>query len=373
MAASRSKVLVTGGAGLIGSHIVDLLFGKGYPVVILDNLNPQTHPAGKPDWVHHEAEFIQGDVRNERDVAKSLEGVRYVVHQAAFGGFTEAVSEYFDVNVNGTARIFEVIRSRRLPVEKIVVASSQAVYAEGAYECPKDGPQFPAPRTRAEEGNWEVPCPRCAGPLRPLPTPETKPLAGETPYALSKEFEERFSLAAGRDLGIPVAALRYAVTYGPRQSLFNPYTGVVSIFSTRIQNQLPPHLYEDGRQTRDFVYVEDVARANLLALEHSGIRDAAFNVGTGRSTSVGDLASNLAVIYGKKISPEFSGDFRTGDVRHIVLDPGKIRSFGFEPKVSLEGGLRRVAEWIASQGEIKEYFGEAYKRLREKRIIRSRG
>jgi dTDP-L-rhamnose 4-epimerase len=272
--------------------------------------------------------------------------------------------------VNGTARIFEVIRSRRLPVEKILVASSQAVYAEGAYQCPEDGIQYPRPRADAGQGRWEIPCPACAGPLDPVMTPESKPFAGETPYALSKEFEERFALAAGRDLGIPVVALRYAVTYGPRQSVFNPYTGIVSIFSTRILNEMAPYLYEDGRQTRDFVFVEDVAGANLLALERPEIADAALNVGTGRATSVWELASDLAAVYGKKISPEVSGDFRNGDVRHIVLDTGKIKAFGFEPRVALQEGLRRAAEWIGSQGEIKEYFTEAYKRLRENRMIR---
>lgn len=370
MPAAKGRVLVTGGAGLIGSHIADLLLEKGYPVTLLDNLNPQTHPSGKPRWVNPAAEFLRGDVRCEEDVVKALRDVRYVVHQAAFGGFTEAVSEYFDVNVNGTARIFEVIRSRRLPVEKILVASSQAIYAEGAYRCPKDGLQYPPPRVNAAAGRWDIPCPVCAGPLEPVPTSESKPLAGETPYALSKEFEERFSLAAGRDMGIPVVALRYGVTYGPRQSVFNPYTGVVSIFSTRILNNLAPYLYEDGRQTRDFVFVEDVARANLLALEGPQIADVALNVGTGRPTAVGDLAADLAAVYGKKIAPEISGDFRSGDVRHIVLNPGKIKAFGFEPRVTLKEGLSRVAAWIASQGEIKEYFTEAYKRLRENRMIR---
>lgn len=373
MKANTKKALVTGGAGLIGSHLTDLLLERGYDVTILDSLESQTHPNGKPVWINSKAKFIQGNVLNDANIRQALEGVQFVFHQAAFGGFTEKISKYIDVNVTGTARIFEQIATGKFPVKKVIVASSQAVYAEGAYVCSRHHQQFPEvrPLEDLQRKHWEPRCPECGEPLKPVLTSEEKRKDAETPYALSKELEERTALGAGKQFGIPVVALRYGVTYGPRQSLFNPYTGVVSIFSTRILNQLPPLVYEDGHQTRDFIFVKDIAKANLFVMENEKTNGQAFNVGTGKPTTVAALARTLAKIYGKKIEPELPGNFRPGDVRHILLDPQKLKDLGFSASTSLEDGLAEYAAWIKTQGKIEDYFSAAYENLKKNRIVMS--
>lgn len=371
MGTNKGRVLVTGGAGLIGSHLVDLLIEKGYEVNILDNLEPQTHPKGRPVWLNPRARFFQGDVRDGAALSQALEGVCAVFHQAAFGGFTPEISKYIDVNTIGTARLFEQIAKGKSAVRKIVVASSQAVYGEGAYRCERHGLKYPSKRPPAqiEKKNWELFCSECESTLQPIPVSEEKPSEGETAYALSKEFEERLALAYGKQLGIPTVALRYAVTYGPRQSIFNPYTGVVSIFSTRLLNNLPPLVYEDGQQTRDFIYVGDVVHANLFVMESEAADFKVFNVGTGIATSVEALARELASIYGKKIGPKIPGEFRHGDVRHILLDPSPLSRLGFRAATSLKEGLGHFAEWMRTHERVEEYFSEAYGNLKRNRII----
>jgi len=369
----KGRALVTGGAGLIGSHLVDLLIEKGYEVTILDSLEKQSHRQGKPDWINPHADFIEGDVRNESDVRRSLEGTRFVFHQAAFGGFTEHISKYFDVNVGGTARIFELIASESFPVEKVIVASSQAVYGEGFYECAQHGILSPPARTLAQFKNkqWNLLCPKCGNELKTLLTGEERVTDGRGPYALSKEFEEKLALSCGERLGIPVVALRYGVTYGPRQSIFNPYTGVVSIFSTRLLNNLRPVVYEDGEQMRDFVYVGDIVKANLFALESADTNGQVFNVGTGKPTKILDLVRILGSLYGRVLEPEIPGEFRWGDVRHMLLASEKLNRFGFKATVSLNEGLGHFVDWIKSQGSIEEYFSDAYQDLKKRRIIAS--
>ena len=371
MSGHRKKTLVTGGAGLIGSHLVDLLIEKGHEVTVLDNLEPQTHPLGKPAWINPSAHFISGDVRNESHLRQALRGVRSIFHQAAFGGFSQESSKYIDVNVNGTSKLFELIQAEKFPVEKIVVASSQAVYGEGAYECDRDGLQFPSsrPMIQLQEKQWEPVCPHCRGKLKVALTSEEKPRQGETPYALSKEFEERLALSCGAKLGIPVVALRYGVTYGPRQSLFNPYTGVISIFSNRFLNNLSPLVYEDGRQFRDFVFVGDVARANLFVMENELANGQVFNVGSGKGTTITDLAQTLAVLYGKSIEPEIPGQFRWGDARHILLDSSKLKRLGFSPLTELKEGLGRFSEWLGTQQKVADSFARAYENLKKGGVV----
>lgn len=373
MNANPKQVLVTGGAGLIGSHLADLLVERGYAVTILDNLDPQTHPQGKPPWLNPHARFIEGDLRNDSALAKAFEGIRGIFHLAAFGGFTTETSKYLEVNAGGTARIFEKIATGKYPVEKVVIASSQGVYGEGAYECEQDGPIAGARRSLEElrKKKWDLSCPQCHGPLKPVPTSEEKTKECETPYSLSKEFAERLALAQGKQLDIPVVALRYGVTYGPRQSIFNPYTGVVSIFSTRILNGLAPWVYEDGRQIRDFVYVGDVAKATLFAMENKLADFQVFNVGTGKVTTIGELARVLGSIYGKKTEPELRGEFRWGDVRHLLLNPEKLGRLGFRAATPLAEGLALFADWIKSQGKVKEHFTQAYRNLKKHRLVRT--
>ncbi len=361
MPASKGRALVTGGAGLIGSHLVDLLISQGYDVTILDNLDPQTHPQGKPKWVHSDARFIEGDVRSKEDFARALKGCRFVLHQAAFGGFTDQILKYVDVNTGGTACLFELLGTGKFQVEKVVVASSQAVYGEGAYQCVQHKAQFPKLRSleqlRAKQ--WELKCPECRSELRSTPVSEDKPFGGETPYALSKEFEEKIAFAQGRRLKIPVVALRYALTYGPRQSLFNPYTGVISIFSKNLLNEKAPFIYEDGSQTRDFIYAGDAARANLFALEHPETDFQAFNVSSGKPVTILDLAARLERIYEKKRQSKITRDSRWGEARHMILNPGKFARLGFRVSVSLEQGLKNFADWIQPQ-KMKEPLTRAY-------------
>ena len=364
---------MTGGAGLIGSHLVDELLARGRRVRVLDDLNPETHPRGRPDWVPAEVEFLQGDVRRVEDLERALEGVTEVFHQAAYGGFTARISTYNDVNATGTARIYEVIARRGLTVRKVVVASSQAVYGEGLYRRPSDGARVqppPRPLDRLERGEWEVPDPETGEALEPLATPEGAGLNGETAYAVSKLAEERTALGLGRQLGVPTVALRYAVTFGPRQSVFNPYTGIVSIFSTLLLNGRRPTVYEDGRQTRDFVFVRDVARANLAVMDDPRADGRAFNVARGEAIPVADLVTRRAAAWGLEAGHDLPGAFRPGDVRHLVLDPGALRALGWRPDTGLDEGLERTVAWIRGLGELGEYFTAALERLREQGVVR---
>jgi dTDP-L-rhamnose 4-epimerase len=363
------KALVTGGAGLIGSHIVDLLLQKRYKVRILDNLAKPTHLKGKPDWIPAGVEFIEGDIRNHEDLDRALEGVDWVFHQAADGGFTSAISHYFTNNSLPTAVLYELIRDKH-PVKKVITASSQAVYGEGKYYCPDHGAQYPPPRSieQMRRRDWELHCERCGKEMNSVPIDESH-INPWLPYGMSKYWNEMLALNLGKLYGIPTVALRYSLTYGPRQSLFNPYTGICSIFSTRILNGKPPVIYEDGCQTRDFSFVEDVARANLIVAESDDANYHVYNVGTGIATNVLDFVRILGKIYGRDVTPTLRWDFRPGDSRHLVTDASRLRTLGWKPKVSLEEGLYRYADWIRSYKSIEEYFGEAEELLKTTRVV----
>lgn len=363
------KALITGGAGLIGSHIVDLLIREGHQARILDSLAKPTHLHGKPGWIHPEAEFIQGDVRSREDLDAALEGVDWVFHQAADGGFTSAISHYFTNNSLPTATLYELIRDKH-PVKKVITASSQAVFGEGKYWCNQHGPCYPEPRAIEQMAarDWGLRCPKCGQPMRGIPIDESH-VNPRLPYALSKYMNEILALNLGKVYGIPSVALRYSLTYGPRQSLFNPYTGVCSIFSTRILTGKPPVIYEDGCQTRDFVFVEDVARANLLVAERDEADYQAFNVGTGVATTVLDFVATLGRVYGREVRPELRGEFRPGDFRHLTTDAGKLSALGWSPTVTLEEGLGRYAAWIQTYSTIEEYFTEAERLLKSTRVV----
>jgi dTDP-L-rhamnose 4-epimerase len=363
--------LVTGGAGLIGSHIVDKLLEAGQEVRILDSLDPQTHPEGRPDWIASDAEFVHGDVRDYDVVARCLRGVDDVYHQAAFGGFTTEISTYYDTNATGTARLFEAIAGEGLEIRKLVAASSQAIYGEGGYRCEQHGDVQPDMRTLAQlrARRWELACPYCGYDLAPLLTREDMRWNGETPYAVSKLAEERTIIGIGKRLGIPTVALRYAVTFGPRQSVFNPYTGIVSIFSTLLLNGIPPTVYEDGRQTRDYIFVQDIAAANLHVMDDERADGQVYNVGRGEPVDVIRLVTALAAAYGLESAYELTNDFRPGDVRHLVHDASRLRALGWEPRHSLEEGLAGVVEWIAALGELDVYFSEALKGLRAQGVV----
>lgn len=363
--------LVTGGAGLIGSHLVDLLLREGWAVRILDNLEPQTHRHGKPRWVPDAAEFQHADVRRREAWRHALDGVDVVFHQACYGGYMPEMAKFFEVNSVGTALLLETIRDERLPVRKVVVASSQAVYPEGAGHCAEHGVVFPGarPLSQMRAGDYEVHCPMCGAYLTPIPTPEAAPIGAESIYALTKGDQEKMTLAWGRLTGIPTVALRYSCTYGPRQSIFNPYTGVLAIFCTRLVNGLPPVLYEDGQQTRDMCFVEDIAWANLLVATSDRLDGLPVNVGSGESTSVARMAELVSDALGIEIPPQVSGEFRPNEIRHLTSDIDRIRSLGYSPAVKLAEGIQRYVNWIREQGEVREYFSEAERILRSKRIV----
>src|SRR5438270_9141311 len=371
MSKNQKRALVTGGAGLIGSHVADLLIREGWQVRVLDNLEPQTHRRGKPAWINEKAEFIQGDICDRETIAAALDKIDTVFHQAAYGGYMPEISKYVHVNSLGTAQMLEVIRENNLPIKKIVAASSQAVYSEGAANCPEHALVFPPvrPVEQLHKGDWQVHCPICGAITTSAPTPENAPIGGETVYGLTKVDQEKLVLLWGKQAGVPTIALRYSCTYGPRQSIFNPYTGVIAIFCTRLLNNLLPVLYEDGGQTRDFSFVEDIAGANLLAAETDKLDGLAVNIGRGHGTPIGEIAEQLSDILKIDIAPEINGEFRPGEMRHLTSDTRLARSAGYKPTVDLNDGIARYIGWIRTQADIRDYFSEASEILKNKGLV----
>jgi dTDP-L-rhamnose 4-epimerase len=367
----RQRALVTGGAGLIGSHVADLLAREGWRVRILDNLEPNTHRRGKPAWINRDAEFVHGDLRDRATIENALSDIDIVFHQAAYGGYMPEMAKYVQVNSFGTAQMLEIIREKNFPIKKVIVASSQAVYSEGAGECSKHGLVFPKvrPVEQLQRGDWSVRCPICNQPTTSVPTPEEAPVGGETVYGLTKVDQEKLVLLWGKQVGIPAVALRYSCTYGPRQSIFNPYTGVIAIFCTRLLNNLSPVLYEDGEQTRDFSFVEDIARANLLAATTDALDGRPVNVGSGEGVTVRQIAQSISDALGIRISPEINGEFRPGEMRHLISGTDTIRAAGYRSQVGLAEGIDCYLDWIRSQSDVRDYFSEASETLRNKGIV----
>jgi len=340
-------------------------------VRVLDNLEPQTHRKGKPAWIGADTDFVEGDVTNRETITAALRDIDVVFHQAAYGGYMPEIAKYVRVNSFGTAQMLEVIREQNLPIKKIVVASSQAVYSEGAGTCREHGLVFPdvRPVEQLQRGDWSVRCPICQAVTKSAPTPERAPVGGETVYGLTKVDQEKLVLLWGKQIGIPTVALRYSCTYGPRQSIFNPYTGVIAIFCTRLLNDLPPVLFEDGEQTRDFSFVEDIARANLLAAESDQLDGLPVNVGSGTGVSVRQIADYISDALGIRIAPEVNGEFRPGEMRHLTSDTERVRAAGYTPQVDLVAGIGRYLDWIRQQADVRDYFSEAADILRSKGIV----
>jgi dTDP-L-rhamnose 4-epimerase len=310
-------------------------------------------------------------LRDRGTIENALRDIDIIFHQAAYGGYMPEMAKYVHVNSLGTAQMLEIIREKNLPIQKVIVASSQAVYSEGAGECAKHGLVFPRvrPVEQLQRGDWSVRCPICNEPTISAPTPEEAPVGGETVYGLTKLDQEKLVLLWGKQVGIPTVALRYSCTYGPRQSIFNPYTGVIAIFCTRLLNNLPPVFYEDGEQTRDLSFVEDIARANLLAAETAALDGMPVNVGSGKAVSVREIAERVSDALGIKIAPEINGEFRPGEMRHLISGTERIRAAGHVPVVDLEEGLGRYLDWIRSQSDVRDYFSEAAEILRTKGIV----
>jgi len=344
------RILVTGGAGFIGSHLADALLRDGHTVRVLDNFDAQVHQGRRPDYLNPNAEYLEGDVRDAEAVRKALQGAEVVFHEAAAVGVGQSmyqIEKYVSANTLGTAVLLDVIVSEKLPLQRLVVASSMSIYGEGQYRCQQCGAVTPSlrPETQLAAHDWEMRCPGCQASVKPEPTPETKPLIPTSVYAVTKRDQEELCLTVGRSYGIPTIALRYFNVYGTRQALSNPYTGVCAIFSARIKNRHRPIVFEDGGQTRDLIHVSDIVRANLLAMSHPGTVDGAFNVGTGRPTSILDIARTLSQLYGERLEPEVTRKYRAGDIRHCYADISKLKALGFAPLVTLNEGLRELVDW----------------------------
>lgn len=347
-------ILITGGAGFIGSHLADDLLEAGHTVRVLDCLSPQVHPDGsRPAYLDLRVELQVGDVRDPAAVARALQGADVVYHFAAMVGVGQSmyqVADYTGVNDLGTAVLLEALIKH--PVERLVVASSMSIYGEGLYHGPAgDGvPAGERPRDRLERGDWEI---RDADgqALTPVPTPEGKQPALASIYALNKYVQERQCLLVGAAYGIPTTALRFFNVYGPRQALSNPYTGVLAIFGSRLLNGKRPLVFEDGRQMRDFVHVKDVTRACMLALDKPAAAGAAINVGSGQAIAIRDLGERIAATVGRPdLVPEITGRFRVGDIRHCFADIGKARALlGYAPRMDLGRGLAELADWLSGQ------------------------
>jgi len=370
------KVLITGGAGFIGSHTADALIGRGYSVRVLDILDPQIHGAeGKaPSYLNKDAELIIGDVRNREDLVRAIEGVGAVYHFAASTGVGQSmydIHSYFDVNVNGTAMLLDVLANGENSVKKIILSSSRAIYGEGAYECADCGIVEVSPRGKEQlaRHEWEIACPACKKQLNPLPTGEEKSPDPISIYALTKKVQEELLTMFSETYGIPCVILRYFNVYGTRQAINNPYTGIGAIFTNRALSGHDIMIYEDGQPGRDFVNVRDVVQANLLALENQKADNNVFNVGSGERLTVLDLAQLIKDKLDSPVELKFTNQFRVGDIRDCYADLARSRDIlGYDPKVSFTDGVEELICW--AKGEmIEDRYAVAVEELKNRELI----
>ncbi len=352
---SGKRVLVTGGAGFVGSHTVDALLREGHTVRVFDSLDPQVHGDSVPPYLAKDIEFLHGDMRNIGAIKRAVRDVDVIYHLAAAVGVGQSmyeISRYMEVNTQGTANLLQAMLDCKLEYEKLIVASSMSIYGEGKYECPEHGKVAPPPRPMQQlrEKDWEVRCPECRRAVSPLPTSEEKPLQYTSYYALSKKDQEEMVLLFGRTYEMPVMALRYFNIYGTRQALSNPYTGVAAIFGSRLLNNRAPMIFEDGNQIRDFVSVHDVVQANLLAMKSEIANGEPLNIGSGQPITIRQVASILSDELGKKLPIEITGKYRAGDIRHCYADISRAREvLGYAPKVGFRDGVPELVAWLRSQ------------------------
>lgn len=377
----QHNILITGGAGFIGSRLANFLNAGGYKVSVLDNLSTQIHgvePESSPLFLslHANIEFIRGSVTCRTDLIKALHGVDIVVHLAAETGTGQsmyAIEHYSNVNIGGTALLLDLIANQPFPIKKIVVASSRAVYGEGKYRCNQHGFVFPSARSakNMEQGDFSVHCPVCDMSVALVATDEETPVRPSSVYGVTKLTQEQMVLNVGKALGISAVAFRYQNVYGPGQSLSNPYTGILSIFSTRIRNNSAINIFEDGKESRDFVYIDDVVAVTAKAIAHEQQMVDAFNVGSGVATDVSTIAETLQRLLGEKVSTNISGQFRVGDIRHNFADITKVGEIlGFKPSVFIEEGLYRFVEWVKSEQVQVDGYEQSLEELRVKGLFK---
>jgi len=365
-------VLVTGGAGFIGSHVVDALLAQGERVTILDNLSPKIHPQGRaPAYLSPEARLVVGDVTREADWLVALEGCDAVVHLAAYQDYNLDFSTFFTVNSVSTALLFELVLARKLPMSRVVVASSQAVYGEGMYRCSTHGVVGAKARTRErlDTSLWECVCPVCGVEVTPEAAPESFARPANQ-YGLSKLDQESIAIVLGRLHGIPSVALRYSIVQGARQSPHNVYSGALRSFVVQAVGGHSPVVFEDGRQLRDYVNVADAVDATMIALTHPGAVHEAFNVGGGRPITVLELAAAVVEAVGARVSVDAPGLYRVGDTRHIVSDITRQQALGWQPQRSLAASVREYAEWFTRQALPVGAFEATLRRMLETGVVR---
>ncbi len=368
------RTLVTGGAGFIGTHLVARLLERGDQVVVLDSFENQVH--GDDVWQFtDDVELIVGDVGDPDACDRALTGVDRIAHLAAVVGVGQSMYEierYTRKNTMATATFLERLVATEDRPARLVVASSMSIYGEGEYECPVDGRVAPGPRaeTQLEERHWECKCPTCGRELAPVGTAETKPLIPTSVYAIGKRDHEELCLVVGSAYEVPSTALRFFNVYGPGQALSNPYTGVAAIFASRLLNGRAPLVFEDGRQSRDFIHVGDIVNGIVLALESDAAAGRAVNLGTGRPVTVEDVSSALSAGLGLEIEPEYPGRYRAGDIRHCFADPSLAAELlGFHASTTLEEGMADLVQWLAGQ-EAVDRVDEATRELEQRGLAR---
>lgn len=367
----NKKILVTGGAGFIGSHLVDKLIIKGYKVRVLDNLEDQVHHSRKPDYLNKNAEFIKGDVRDYEKFKKAISGIDAVFHLAAAVGVAQSnyqIKKYAETNILGMGNLLDLLANSKHKVKKLIIISSMTGYGEGNYFCKKCGIVRPPLREERQLKirDWNLHCPNCERKVSPVSTDETALDFPNSIYGFSKKAQQEMSLIVGKLYKIPVVVLRGFNVYGPRQSLSNPYTGVSAIFISRLKNDQPAVLFEDGLQTRDFVSVHDMADAFIRALEKDQANYQMFNIGSGRGTTILEVARTLSTLLGKSGLIRINQEYRRNDIRHCFADIQKAKKFlGWTPKISLEQGLRELIEWSKGEKAVDK-FSKAQKELEQK-------
>lgn len=366
-----TRALVTGGAGFIGSHTVDALLGRGFDVRVLDLLLPPVHDGTVPAYLPREVEFLRGDVRDPATLRRALRDVQIVYHMAAYQDYLPDFSTFFTTNAAGTALLYELIVGERSDVELVVVASSQAVYGEGRYVCAVHGAVYPGPRPEAQlaAARWDQVCPSCGGPVEPGWTDESV-MKPHNSYGLSKRDQDDLVTVLARRYRIPSTAFRYSIVQGTRQSFRNAYSGALRSFTVQLASGVAPLVYEDGRQLRDYIGIGDVVRANLMPLDHSGMAYRSFNVGGDRSTTVLELAAEVARAVGVELEPALPGVYRVGDTRHVRSDVAALRALGWSVQEPLPKVVGEYVRWAVASAGFQNEAAAAQERMRAMGVLK---
>jgi dTDP-L-rhamnose 4-epimerase len=372
------NILITGGAGFIGSNLALKLIDKGCDIVVLDNLSPQIHPENSPLYnsIKDKVKFIKGTVLNYDDWKIALENIDVVVHLAAETGTGQSMYEiekYTDVNIKGTSIFLDILANEKHSVKKMIIASSRSIYGEGKYSCTKDGVVYPTERKDEDmaNGDFNVKCPICNENANLLATDESSKIHPSSIYGITKQVQEQMFLVMGKSLNIPAVAFRYQNVYGAGQSLSNPYTGILSIFSTRIKNGNDINIFEDGKESRDFVYIDDAVEATILGIEKDEANYEVFNVGLGKAIDVMTVANTLVKTYESKSKIKISGNYRLGDIRDNYADLKKIKeTLGFEPKISFEEGISRFTKWVEKQDIVEDKYEKSIEEMKDKGLYK---